>query len=102
MKNFTAFVRIAIIEKLNRDFKFNIDSKEGDFLQGKRTDLFDEENKAKKLPELRRQAERARAGKKSPSRGGNASAKSPCSSGRRRGIASEKPSSAAASSAAPR
>lgn len=75
MKNFTAFARIAIIEKLNRDFNFNIDAKEGDFLQGKRTDLFDEENKAKKLPKLRRQAEHARAGKKSPPRGGNASAK---------------------------
>lgn len=102
MKNFTAFARIAIIEKLNRDFNFNIDAKEGDFLQGKRTDLFDEENKAKKLPKMRRQAARARAGKKSPPRGGNASAKSPCSSGRLRGIASEKSSSAAASSSAPR
>ncbi len=64
MKNFTAFARIAIIEKLNRDFRLGIDAKEGDFLQGKRTDLMNPKTKLKKLPELRLQAERARAGKK--------------------------------------
>ncbi len=63
MKNFTAFARIAIIEKLNRDFGFTIDVRNGDFLQGKRTDLMNPKKRAKKLPALQRQAEHARAKK---------------------------------------
>lgn len=63
MKNFTAFARIAIIEKLNRDFDFKIDVRDGDFLQGKRTDLMNPKNRAKKLPALRLQAATARAKK---------------------------------------
>lgn len=60
MKNFTAFARIAIIEKLNRDFGFKLDVKSGDFMQGKRTDLMNPETRKRKLPALRKQAERAR------------------------------------------
>lgn len=60
MKNFTAFARIAVIEKLNRDFGFKIDVGIGDFMQGKRTDLMNPETKKRKLPALRAQAERAR------------------------------------------
>lgn len=63
MKNFTAFARIAIIEKLNRDFDFEIDISNGDFLQGKRTDLMNPKKRAKKLPALQRQAANARAKK---------------------------------------
>jgi len=60
MKNFTAFARIAVIEKLNRDFGFNIDPESVDFSQGKRTDLMNPATKKRKLPALRRQAARAR------------------------------------------
>lgn len=63
MKNFTAFTRIAVIEKLNRDFGFRINVEDGDFLQGKRTDLMPPAEKKRKLPTLRRQAAHARAQK---------------------------------------
>ena len=63
MKNFTAFARIAVIEKLNRDFGFKIDVAGGDFLQGKRTDLMSPAEKKRKLPALRRQAAHARTQK---------------------------------------
>lgn len=60
MKNFTAFARIAVIEKLNRDFGFELDAASVDFSQGKRTDLMNPATKKRKLPALRRQAARAR------------------------------------------
>lgn len=60
MKNFTAFARIAVIEKLNRDFGFKINPESVDFSQGKRTDLMNPATKKRKLPALRRQAARAR------------------------------------------
>lgn len=60
MKNFTAFARIAVIEKLNRDFGFNIDPESVDFSQGKRTDLMNPATKKRKLPALRCQAAHAR------------------------------------------
>ncbi len=64
MKNFTAFARIAVIEKLNRDFGFKLEAESVDFSQGKRTDLMNPETKKRKLPELRRQAAFARQKKK--------------------------------------
>ena len=60
MKNFTAFARIAVIEKLNRDFGFKLEAESVDFSQGKRTDLMNPAEKKRKLPALRRQAARAR------------------------------------------
>ena len=60
MKNFTAFARIAVIEKLNRDFGFKINPESVNFSQGKRTDLMNPATKKRKLPALRRQAARAR------------------------------------------
>jgi len=65
MKNFTAFARIAIIEKLNRDFGFSLDASMGDCSQGKRVDLMDSETRQRKLPLLREQAKKARKGRRS-------------------------------------
>ena len=64
MKNFTSFVREATIRRLNEEFGFDLDEKLGTFRRAQRTDLMNPQAKRKKLPELRRQAERARAGKK--------------------------------------
>ena len=75
MKNFMSFVREATIRRLNTEFGFKLDESLGTFRRAQRTDLMNPKTKREKLPELRRQAERARAGKKSPPRGGNASAK---------------------------
>ncbi len=63
MKNFASFAREAIIRRLNTEFGFSLDEKMGNFRQGQRVDLLGEKRTAK-LPELRRQAARARAGKK--------------------------------------
>lgn len=62
-KNFTAFARIAVIEKLNRDFGFSLDVRLGDFSRGKRVDLNDPAKLEKKRAALNAAAERARAGR---------------------------------------
>lgn len=64
MKNFTSFVREATIRRLNEEFGFSLDENLGTFRRAQRTDLMNPTTKQKKLPELRRQAARARAGKK--------------------------------------
>ena len=58
MKNLTAFARIAIIQKLNRDFGFSLDEGSGDFSQGRRTDLKDPALRKKRLAELRKNSQR--------------------------------------------
>lgn len=60
MKNLTAFARIAIIQKLNRDFGFTLDEKAGDFSQGRRTDLRDPDLRKKRISELQKNAQRKR------------------------------------------
>lgn len=62
-KNFTAFARIALIEKLNRDFGFSLDVGLGDFSQGKRVDLNSPAKLSRKKASLDAAAKRARAGK---------------------------------------
>ena len=63
MKNFTAFARIAIIEKLNRDFGFSLDVGLGDFSQGKRVDLNSPAKLNRKKAALDAAAKRARSAK---------------------------------------
>ncbi len=64
-KNLTSFVRIAMIEKLNRDFGFALDARLGDFSQGKRVDLNNPQKRARKKAALDAAAGRARAGRES-------------------------------------
>ena len=67
LKNLTAFARIAIIQKLNRDFGFSLDEQLGDFSRGKRNDLKDPERKKKCMAALQRNAAAARKRHKSKS-----------------------------------
>ncbi len=68
MKNFASFVREATIRRLNGEFGFALDESIGTFRQGERVDLHGDK-KQKKLPELQKQAERARAKKASKKKG---------------------------------
>lgn len=56
MKNLTAFARVAIIQKLNRDFGFLLDEKLGEFSRGKRNDLKDPEQKKRCVDALLKNA----------------------------------------------
>lgn len=64
MKNFASFVREATIRRLNTEFGFTLDEKLGNFRRAQRTDLMNPQARREKLPELQRQAARARAKKK--------------------------------------
>lgn len=65
LKNLTAFARVAIIQKLNRDFGFSLDEQLGDFSRGKRNDLKDPKRKKECVEALQRNAAAARKRNKS-------------------------------------
>ena len=64
MKNLTTFARVAIIQKLNREFGFSLDEKLGELSQGKRSDLKDPKLRKKRIEALQQHASEARKRKK--------------------------------------
>lgn len=64
MKNLTTFARVAIIQKLNREFGFSLDERLGELSQGRRTDLKDPVLRKKCVDALQEYARSARARKK--------------------------------------